>query len=76
MDTMGTAIMSATGTADPSGKKWTFAGAMDDPMSGKKMDFKEVLTVVDDDHHTFELWMPGPDGKMFKTMEISYTRRK
>jgi hypothetical protein len=76
MDTMGTSIMSATGTADASGKKWTFTGAMDDPMSGKKMDFKEVMTVVDDDHHMFELWMPGPDGKAFKTLEINYTRRK
>ncbi|HSE62137.1 MAG TPA: DUF1579 domain-containing protein [Thermoanaerobaculia bacterium] len=76
MDTMGTAIMSATGKADPSGKMITFTGAMDDPMSGKKMDFKEVVTLVDDDHHTFEMWMPGPDGKMFKMMEIQYTKRK
>ena len=75
MDTMGTQIMSSTGTADASGKM-TFTGSMDDPMTNKKMDFKETITVVDPDHHTFEMWMPGMDGKMFKTLEIQYVRKK
>jgi Protein of unknown function (DUF1579) len=75
MDTMGTQIMSSTGTADASGKM-TFTGSVDDPMTNKKMDFKETITVVDNDHHVFEMWMPGPDGKMFKTLEINYTKRK
>jgi Protein of unknown function (DUF1579) len=75
MDTMGTQIMSSTGTADVSGKM-TFTGSVDDPMTNKKMDFKETITVVDNDHHVFEMWMPGPDGKMFKTLEINYTKRK
>jgi hypothetical protein len=75
MDTMGTQIMSSTGTADASGKM-TFTGTVDDPMTNKKMDFKETITVVDNDHHVFEMWMPGPDGKMFKTLEITYTKRK
>jgi hypothetical protein len=75
MDTMGTQIMSSTGTADASGKM-TFTGTVDDPMTNKKMDFKETITVVDTDHHLFEMWMPGPDGKMFKTLEITYTKRK
>ncbi|HEX5135063.1 MAG TPA: DUF1579 domain-containing protein [Thermoanaerobaculia bacterium] len=76
MDTMGTSMMNATGTADASGKSFTFKGSMDDPMSGKKMNFKEVVTLVDNDHHTFEMWMPDHAGKMFKTMEIQYTRKK
>jgi hypothetical protein len=76
MDSMGTAIMNTTGTADASGKKLTFTGSMDDPMSGKKMNVKEVVTFVDDDHHTFEMWMPDQAGKTFKTLEIQYTRKK
>jgi Protein of unknown function (DUF1579) len=76
MDTMGTMIMMATGTADASGKTLTMTGQVDDPMTGKKMDFKQMATVVDPDHNVFEIWMPGPDGKMFKTLEIHYTRRK
>lgn len=76
MDTMGTMIVMATGTADASGKKVTMTGQMDDFMTGKKMDFKETATVIDPDHNVFEMWMPGPDGKMFKTLEIHYTRKK
>jgi Protein of unknown function (DUF1579) len=76
IDSMGTAIMNTTGQADPSGKKVTFTGTMDDPMSGKKMKFKETITFVDNDHQVFEMWMPGPDGKNFKTLEINYTRKK
>jgi hypothetical protein len=75
MDTMGTTIMNSTGTADPSGKTMTFTGMMDDPMAKKTQPFKEVMKVVDNDHHTFEMWSPGPDGKMFKMMEIAYTRK-
>jgi hypothetical protein len=76
MDSMGTAIMNTTGSADASGKKLTFTGSMDDPMSGKKMNVKEQVTIVDDDHQTFEMWMPDHAGKMFKTLEIQYTRKK
>jgi hypothetical protein len=75
MDSMGTAMMMATGTVDSSGKM-TMTGTMDDYMRGKKCDFKEIITVVDNDHHTFEMWAPDPDGKMFKTLEIHYTRKK
>jgi hypothetical protein len=76
MDSMGTTIMNTTGTADPSGKTLTFTGAIDDYTTGKKANFKNVITVVDNDHHTFEMWWPGPDGKLFKTMEIQYARKK
>ncbi|HEV8611341.1 MAG TPA: DUF1579 domain-containing protein [Thermoanaerobaculia bacterium] len=75
MDSMGTMIMSATGNTDPSGKL-TMTGSMDDYMTGKKMDFKETMTMVDNDHQMFEMWMTGPDGKMFKTLEIHYMRKK
>jgi hypothetical protein len=75
MDTMGTSVMVSTGNADPSGKTMTMTGTMDDPMARKSMPFKEVIKVVDNDHHVFEMWSPGPDGKMFKMMEITYTRK-
>ena len=36
-----------------------------------------ALTVVDDDHHTMEMYGPDPaTGKQFKTMEIKFTRKK
>jgi hypothetical protein len=76
MDSMGTAIMRSTGKGDASGKTITMSGTMDDPMQKKSMPFKETIKVVDNDHHVFEMWSPGPGGKMFKMMEITYTRKQ
>jgi len=76
MDTMTTSMMISSGTANADGKSYTFTSSMDDPMTGKSTPVKETITVVDDDHHTLEMWGAGPDGKMFKTMEIAYTRKK
>jgi hypothetical protein len=75
MDSMGTSIMYSTGSADPSGKGMTMTSKMDDPMTGKEMNVKQVVKVVDNNRHTFEMWTPGPDGKPFKMMEIEYTRK-
>jgi hypothetical protein len=75
MDSMGTSMMTQTGTADASGKAMTFTGMMDDPMTGKASQIKSVVKVVDSNKHMMEMWAPGPDGKMFKMMEIEYTRK-
>ena len=76
MDTMTTSMMISDGKAEADGKSFTFTSSMDDPMTGKSSPVKEKVTVVDDDHHTLEMWGAGPDGKMFKMMEIAYTRKK
>jgi hypothetical protein len=76
MDTMGTMIMNSTGTGDASGKKLTFWSTMDDVVTKKTMKIKSMLTIVDNDHHTYEMWAPAPDGKMFKSLEVQYTRKK
>jgi hypothetical protein len=76
MDTASTSSMTTTGTASADGKSMTFVGSMDDPMTGGKTEMKEVVTIVDADHHNFEMWMSGPDGKMHKAMEIQYVRKK
>jgi hypothetical protein len=76
MDNMGTGVMTSTGSFDKSGKVMRFTATMDDPMTGKKATIKETLTIVDPDTHRLEMWMTGPDGKMFKTLEGVYTRKK
>ena len=76
MDSMSTSMMASSGTADANGKSYEFSSTMDDPMTGKSMPVKSKVTVTDDDHHSMEMWSPGPDGKMFKMMEINYTRKK
>ncbi|MDQ6801587.1 MAG: DUF1579 domain-containing protein [Acidobacteriota bacterium] len=76
MDTMSTSMMQSAGTADASGKTFEFNSTMDDPMTGKSVAMKSTVTVADNNHHTMEMWAPAPDGKMFKMMEINYTRKK
>jgi hypothetical protein len=76
MDTMSTSMMQSAGTGDASGKSYEFSATMDDPVTGKSVMTKSTMTVTDEDHHTMEMWMPAPDGKMFKMMEINYTRKK
>ena len=76
MDSMSTALMTTTGKTTDGGKTWTFKGTMDDPMSGKAFDVEERITVVNKDKHVFEMWHPGNDGKIYKAMEITYTRKK
>ena len=76
MDSMSTSLMQSSGTADASGKNFTFNSTMDDPVTGKSVSTKSTVTVSDENHHSMEMWMPAPDGKMFKMMEINYTRKK
>lgn len=74
MDNMSTGMMMSTGAYD--GKVWTFKGTMPDPMTGKDSTIDQKVTFADADHHTMEMWGPAPDGKIFKSMEITYSRKK
>jgi hypothetical protein len=76
MDSMSTAMMMSTGSLSADGKTWTFKATMADPMTGKDSTSDEKITVVDADHHVMEMWGAGPDGKNFKMMEITYSRKK
>lgn len=75
MDTMSTGMMLAKGWM-PDDKTWIFSGSYPDPMTGKDTRVEERITVNSPDQHTFEMYGPAPDGSMFKTMEIVYTRKK
>jgi hypothetical protein len=75
MDNMGTGVMLSTGAMDAA-NHWTFKGSMPDFMTGKDAPFEEHMAMPDKDHMTFDMWSPGPDGKMVKVMEIMYTRKK
>jgi hypothetical protein len=75
IDTMGTGIMMSTGTADKTGKIFTFHGMMPDPTSGKMTKVRMVTRVVDDGSHVFTMYVSmGPKGEQ-KMMEITYTRK-
>jgi hypothetical protein len=72
---MGTGMMVSEGQMEGDGV-WAFDSKMADPMTGQMTAMKEKLTIRDKDHHSMEMWMPGPDGKLFLSMQIDYTRAK
>src|SRR5262245_53998891 len=63
IDNMGTGIMTGVGTADAGGKVITWTGTMNDPVTGKATKERMVTTVIDDNHHTFEMYGTPPGGK-------------
>ena len=76
IDNMGTGLMTSEGTYDKAKNAITYTGESPDVMSGGYKPMKTIETFVDDDHWTMEMHSTGPDGKMFKGMEIKYTRVK
>ena len=56
------------------GNVWTMRGEMTNPSTGQPISKKSVITLVDDDHHSMEMFFETPEGEM-KGMEIQYVRR-
>jgi hypothetical protein len=75
MDNMSTGMMHSTGTWDAAAKQYNFTSEMPDPMTGKMVKCREVLTMTDNDHHTHQMFAPDKSGKEMKCMEIKYTRK-
>jgi hypothetical protein len=62
------------GTYDAKTRTLTFTGR--NTMMGELQAMREVVTLKDADHSTFEMFVTGADGKEKKTMQIDYTRKK
>jgi hypothetical protein len=75
VDNMGTGAMITKGKCGTHAKKCTLKGKVPDPIAGKEVPVTETITMNDDNSFTFEMQGPGPDGKVFKTLEIVYTRQ-
>jgi hypothetical protein len=73
-DNMSTGIMMSEGTYDPATKAFTYTGETE-MMPGMKTKIREVIKIVDNDHHHFD-WYEDHGGQEAKTMEIDYTRKK
>jgi hypothetical protein len=73
-DNMGTGIFLSEGSYDAASKTFTYTGEAE-MMPGMKTKVREVIKVVDNDHHTFEYY-EDRGGQEAKTMEISYSRKK
>ncbi len=63
------------GTASADGKTITMNREKAyDAMLGTNVAVREVLTILDRDHHTFQMYTTAPKKDEMKVMEIAYTR--
>ena len=76
IDDMSTMVMSAEGTADSSGKVITVVGKCHDPVEKTEVTMRNVLTVTDNDHHTYESFQSQDGNPETKCLTINYTRAK
>jgi hypothetical protein len=75
-DSMSTGLYTGEGTADKEGRVFTMATQMTDPVTGKVQKGKDVMTLNPDGSMTSEMWAPArKGGKMFKMMELRYTKK-
>lgn len=73
IDNMGTGMMFMEGPMNEESKSIEMKGTMVDPMSGKSIEVRQVLKLVNENEQFFEMFM-NYEGKEFKSMEISYMR--
>lgn len=75
MDSGGTGMSRLEGEADASGKVIKMSGNMVDPISGKTIPIRTVLTIQNNDHMLYEMMASGPGGHEATIVEIAYTRK-
>jgi len=73
MDTFGTGLMSSIGTGKPSDQRIDFVCTAIEP-SGQKRIFDASVRIQGHEHHSYEMWTNGPDGKPYRVMLIEYER--
>lgn len=74
IDNFGSSIMFMEGNYNPETNTLTLEGNMVDPITGKNLQVREVLTKTSDDSHNFVMYLIQ-DGKEIKNMEINYSRK-
>jgi hypothetical protein len=75
INSLGSGISTCEGTADAAGKVLTFQGTRPNLMTGELMKVRSVFTIVDEKTSTYEEFVPGKDGREFRSLEITYTRK-
>ena len=73
MDTFGTGLMSSIGVGRPTDEKIDFVTEAIEP-SGKKKVFESIVRIRNHEHHSYEMWTKGPNGKKFRAMLVEYER--
>jgi hypothetical protein len=73
-DTMSTGIMVAEGSCDAQ-RACTFTGTSIDPLTKKPTTMRMTSRWTNATTELFEMFGPGKDGKEFKMMEITYSKK-
>ena len=76
IDNMGSGIMKTEGNYDPSTKTFTMTGKLVDPMTSKECTVRETLKIVDNDTHVMTMYNTVGSQPEFKTMELTFKRKK
>jgi hypothetical protein len=75
-DNMSTGIMISEGTADGSGKVFTYESEYNCPLIGKEKEVKAVTKIDGDDKFVFQMFDKTPEGKEFESLNVTYTRAR
>lgn len=75
IDSAGTGMLVMEGVPDPAGKSMTLSGTFDDIATKRKAKIRSKSSFPVDGKYLYEMWMEGPDGKMFKSLEIALTKQ-
>ena len=71
---MSTGLMVSEGTCDSAGA-CTFTGSWNDPVTKGKITSRMTTKWTSPTTEVFELFVPGKDGKEFRMMELTYTKK-
>jgi len=74
MDSMSTSMFTLEGTCRMDGKVLTLEAEYEDPMTGSKRSSRSIYRFLGPDRYVMEMFETDPDGKEFKSLEITYTR--
>jgi Protein of unknown function (DUF1579) len=74
-DSMSTGIMVSEGTYNDQGRTCAFTGSWNDPITKGSVKARMTTRWPSPTTEIFELHGPGKDGKEFKMMEITYTKK-
>lgn len=76
IDSTSTAFYMMSGTRDKDTNVTKDTGEWPDPMTGGTMKVRDVIELISEDEFKYEMYMAGPEGKEFKTLEYIAKRKK
>jgi len=76
VDSMTTSIGYSIGEVDAAGKTFTYHREEYSPIYGQRVKARDVIKIMDNDHHEMEFYTIPPSGKEMRSGTIKFTRKK